>query len=331
MQEAKKMKYKSFILPLLGLMVAACGRDIRKAPDVEPDSVDVVPLYRYFADGDSAAVMADTALTRTFLQVVNYPLDTLSRSAAFWSNSLPVGIFTPAVDSIFGHEGPDIARIAGYAQAAAREEGLDLPRREYVAVVYGRRESMVFADSILFIALNHYLGSDYRGYQGFPIYERLVKTPEQLPYDVAEAIVATSYPYEAPDDGATVISNMLYNGALALSRLYLVENSNPAEALGYSQEAYSWLLDHEKLLWETLVGKKLLYDIDPQTVRKLVGPAPSTAILDPGSPGRVGRFLGFRLIEKYMKKHPETRLSDLLSPDFYSSPDTPAEVIGGYI
>lgn len=319
-------RYLQIVL-LLALMAVSCSeRAVRPRPE-RPDKVVVEPLYRYFADHDSAAVVARPELTRIFLQVVGFPSDSISSGASMWSNSLPVRVFTPAVDSVYGLEGAPLDSYIGYALAAARLEGLRLPHRTYAAVVYGRREPIGFADSVMFIAMNHYLDPDYPGYQRFPVYERVVKTPGQLPYDIAEALAGTERPYVEPADGATALSRMLYSGALAYARMAMVDSSTEAAALGYTQEQYEWLLEHEGELWRTLLAGQLLYDTDPQTWQKLVSPAPSTPLLSIYSPGRAGRFIGFRMVCRYLERHPGANLAFLLSPEFYNG-ETILEDIG---
>ncbi len=39
-------------------------------------------------------------------------------------------------------------------------------------------------DTVVIVALNHYLGSDYEGYASFPDHLRRLKSAERLPLDV---------------------------------------------------------------------------------------------------------------------------------------------------
>ncbi len=316
---------------LVGAVLCAslwnCGaKSVRRPQVAAPEFVEVVQLYRMFADRDSAALLAHPDLLRSFLEVVEYPADSLSRGASLWANSLPVSVFTPVVDSIYGPEGAPLDKYLGYTLAAGKLEGLEFPSRRYAAVVYGRRFPMGFADSTMFIALNHYLWPDYEGYQGFPVYERVLKEPGQIPYDIAEALTGTERPYRQPADGATALSRMLYGGALVYARYALVENSSEAAAAGYSDAQWQWLLEHEGELWRELLARKLLFDTDPQTSQKLVDPTPATTLLSIYSPGRAGRFLGYRMVCRYLESHPEATLSSLLSPEFYNNPDVLAEI-----
>ncbi|MDE6310536.1 MAG: hypothetical protein K2L96_01805 [Muribaculaceae bacterium] len=269
--------------------------------------------------------MVRPEMLKDFLAVVDIT-DSLSAAAALWADSRPVRVFTPVVDSVFGREGAPLGKYLGYTLAAGKMSGLDFPSRSYAAVVYGRRFPMGFSDSTMYIALNHYLGHDYEGYQAFPAYERALKEPSQIPYDIAEALAGTERPYKSADDGATALSRMLYGGAMVYARYALVENSSEAAAAGYSDEQWEWLLEHEGQLWRELVAKKLLFDTDPQTAQKLVDPTPATAILSITAPGRAGRFIGYRMVCRYLDKHPEANLATLLSPEFYNNPDVLEEI-----
>lgn len=308
------------IFPILLLfisIISACSR-----PDTYPPA-EVVNLYgplAEFARADSsrrAEIMAnDSAVLGAFFKVIDgsEPSDSL---AWMWSTSLPVAIFTPAVDSVYA-DTDTLAADLGAILGRAREAGLDLPRRKYGAVVWGKMESIVFVDSVMLIALNHYLGQEYAGYDAFPVYRRFTKAPGFLPCDMAEALVATRYPYEeAP--GQTALQRMLYEGALAYAKKQLADAPD-MYALGYRSEQLQFLLDNEGDLWRQMAIRGLLYDTSPVTIGRLIDPAPNTAVLDPRAPGRAGRFFGLRIVEAYARRHPDATLPFLLSPGFYRNP-----------
>lgn len=327
---------KQIIISLLGVYLifflnACSGRHERPQPQGKLEPVEVVPLYDLFARGDSAAVMGPYhAESVALLEAVQYlrEVPDTARAAALWSNSLPVAVFTPAVDSILGDSKEFLPRLGeqlAYMREAARLEGIDFPQnRHYAAVVYGRNEPYGFVDSVMLIALNHYLGVDYPGYERFPVHIRFQKQTEYLPYDLAEGQLADSQPYMDVEDESglnTNLSRMLYSGALALGRTMLVKDADSAVALGYSQEQWKWLLDNEASMWRKMVANGLLFDTSAVTGSRLLGPAPATPLLDIHSPGRAGRFIGYRMVKGYLDKHPETTLKELLSPAFYQDPD----------
>ncbi len=303
-------------------MLLAVAVTLNSCSDSAPASreVNVVPLYdeiSRFNDLDSASrqafMNADSAELSAFMSVVSGEPVT-QETVGSWAASQAVAVFTPMVDSVFrpGATGKYIGEILGRADAA----GLEMPERRYAEVVYGRPESILFVDSVMLIAMNHYLGSDCDAYSHLPQYMRFAKSPRMLPFDIAEAMAATSYPYRHTAN-STVLSRLLYEGALANVKIELTGDDNVAQALGYTDEQYRWLMQNEKTLWRELTAKGMLFDTSDSMASKLVDPAPSVGDLE-GAPGRVGRFIGFRMVKAYIAGNKDkSRLAFLMSPDFY--------------
>lgn len=305
-------------------LLAGCGERIV----VEPQPI--IPLYRGIAAAaDSAAVDSLICAERGPLGALMAYLgaDSLTESAvAAWRESMPMQVFAPAADSVWPSLG-GIERDLGSILARAAADSLDIPRRGYAAVVWGRTKSIVIVDgredTTVLIALNHYLGADYPGYSHWPAYMRLDKAPARLPYDLAEALVADRYPYrpaDSRDGGATVLSRLVYEGALTLAKIKLVPDGTLAGALGYTDAQLRWLEENEARIWQAMVERKMLYDTSESLAERLVAPAPATADISPSSPGRVGRFIGYRILCAYMRGNARTTLAEMLSPDFYRSP-----------
>lgn len=317
---------KILSLPAVLLLLAACSG--QQQPD-EQHHARVVPVYAFMRDFDT---MPDSALaahlTNDSIEIEAF-MRTVSEMPADiellqgWAASQPVEVFTPAVDSVFT-DTATVSTIVGNILHRAAQSGIVLPHRRYATVVYGRPESILFVDSVMLIALNHYLGADYPGYSHWPAYMRNRKTPQNLPCDIAEALTATQMPYAAENEQATALSRMLYEGALAYVKMQLT-GCTPAEALGYTPEQYADLLEIESPVWHSIVSQQLLYDTSPSTADRLVAPAPAVNIISPQTPGRSGRFIGYRIVEAYLSSHPDTDAATLLSPEFYTSPQTLVE------
>ncbi len=306
------MKPRAAILYLLPLIATSCSE-----PRVEPQ--EVAPVWEWFASySPGHAVPAGMAPeVDAFMKVMG--ADASPEALAAWAASPAVQVFSPDVDSVFTSLEPLEQALGGIEARAAREQ-LPLPASRYAAVVWGRPESIVFCDSVMLIALNHYLGAGYPGYSHLDSYRRGLKTPARVPVDAAEALAATAVPYES-DDASTVLSRLLYEGALVEAVMRLAD-VDAATAMGYTPEEYDYLQAHETQLWQALVARELLYSTLPADASRLVAPAPSTPLLDAGAPGRAGRYLGHRIVSAYLAAHPGTPVPTLLSPAFYRSPDT---------
>lgn len=316
------MNMKHTLLPILAgcLLCGACTEKPHQYP-AQPVKVLYHSMAEY-AGADSARraqiEATDTAELHAFFRYIADGRDSDSLMYR-WSRSLAVAVFTPAVDSVYA-DTDTLSRRLGYILGRAQDLELGLPRRSYAAVVWGKRESIAFVDSVMLIALNHYLGQEYEGYVEWPVYRRFVKAPDFMPYDIAEALVATQYPYEERE-GGTALSRLLYEGALTQAKMELVPEARAAYALGYRDEQYNFLTENEEALWRTLVASDLLFDTSGIAADRLVSPAPNTSVLDMRAPGRAGRYLGWKIVRAYMNRYPEVTLRELLSPTFYHNPD----------
>ena len=185
------------------------------------------------------------------------------------------------------------------------------------AVVSPFNQSVFTADTLLFLGLNHYLGASYAPYGYFPDFIRQRKVPARILPDIAEALMRRDYPYQPQSEYPTVLSRMLYEGALTEVVMQLAGMSEQ-EALGYTDEQMAWLEKNERRIWEKLVVEKMLFSTDPQLASSLVSPAPFTSAVNPESPGMAGRFIGHRIVSSYLDRRARP-VSWLLTPAFYES------------
>lgn len=203
-----------------------------------------------------------------------------------------------------------------YILSAASKGNIELPVRKFVSVIWGRPQSIMFADSTMFIALNHYLGCDHPAYASLPSYRMNDKRQKALPYDIVEALLATRYPFDHTDSAA-VINRLVYEGALIEGKMRMVKNATLAEALGYTEDQLAWLEKNETHIWHKINCERLLFNHSEDVANKMVTPAPFTSPISSETPGRAGRYIGYKIVRSYIDRHNDTELEYLLSPEFY--------------
>lgn len=192
--------------------------------------------------------------------------------------------------------------------------GILIPRHIY-GIITPYNQTVMNVDSIMLIGMNHYLGHDYEAYKYFEPYIRRQKEARLLPYHVAESLIQQSFPM-TPDSSATALTHMLHDGAVTAATMASVPGASLACAGGWTAEELSWLQTHEEELWKEMVDRKMLESTDRRLITNLLAPSPATIMFGNHAPGRTGRYIGYRLIQTYIDRHPDIQLSSLLSHDF---------------
>jgi len=78
-----------------------------------------------------------------------------------------------------------------------------------------------------------------------------------------------------------------------------------------------WAKYNENKMWAYLVDSETLFTNDHLLIRKFIGDAPFTQVFQNNSAPRSGVFLGWRIIHRYMDKHPDVSLKQLMEDDDY--------------
>lgn len=161
----------------------------------------------------------------------------------------------------------------------------------------------LFADSLLLISLDTYLGENHSLYEGIPSYVREQMDARFIPVHVAEKIAETMVPQ--PQE-RSLLAAMLYYGKLFYIQSLFLPHMATADLHGYTAEQEQWVQDNERYIWQYFIEKQILFDPDPELQDRFVAPAPFSKFyleIDNESPGRVGRWLGAQIILSYVEKN----------------------------
>ena len=110
----------------------------------------------------------------------------------------------------------------------------------------------------------------------------------------------------------SVLDNMLDEGKKLYFTQTMFPNTAPQDIIGYSAEKYAWAEKNEGAVWQYLMEKNMIYSKDEDAIRMMVGETPFTRVFGNDSPGRLGAFIGWRIIQNYMKQHPEISLGEMM-------------------
>lgn len=309
LEYAKGMKYSIIVLLIVGFLFSCKQNEkIPNAIAEIPVNIDILRFDREFA--------------------MTHPdklVELKSRYPFFFPEEVPDSIWLAklndslqqqllrAVDSVFGsfeQEEHELKLLYKHLRYFFPDK--QIPDRIITLtsdVDYANR--IILADTLLLIALDNYLGSEHRFYSGFDRYIAQGLDRKFLLRDVA--LTHTSHHIPPPSD-RSFLAQMIYHGKrLYLSRL-LVPELTDAQVLGYSDEQYDWAQANEDPIWRYFIERELLYDTDRELGRRFIEDAPFSKFrleLDRESPGRIGRYMGWRIVESYAANQ-DVELQELL-------------------
>lgn len=317
-----QMKTIYAIIAAIAIISTACVDGKSHGGESEPMPIERIDRLVYnFHDMDSAErsryVDSMSPGLRVYLGIAGVNPDSVEMPIALdvLSATNPVKVFSPDVEKrIFALD--EVEFRLGHALESLKSLLPDIRVSHVYGIVSPYRQSVITADSVVLVALNLYLGADYQGYTGFESYFRRLREPERIPYDVAEAVIASNYPIDKAG-AKTVLAKMLYQGALVNALMLTFPNAKLSDALGVSSEDLEWFKGHEAEIWDSIITRNLLYSQSDMDAAKLLSPAPATTIINHDAPGRAGRYIGYRIVKAYMDRHSDVTIKWLLSPAFY--------------
>ena len=97
----------------------------------------------------------------------------------------------------------------------------------------------------------------------------------------------------------------------------LLENVSDELKIGYTKEQLAWAKKYQSDVWTWFLQENLLYSTDHLRIQKYFTEAPFTPELGEKneSAPKLGSFIGWMLVRKYMERHPETSLKELFAKE----------------
>lgn len=172
------------------------------------------------------------------------------------------------------------------------------------------KNKAIYADSLVVISLELYLGKDHKFYQ-FPNYLKQNFEERQIAPDVVSSFSERQIP---PVLDKNLLSQMIYYGKQLYLKDLLLPDYTDAEKMGYTPEQITWCQENESYMWRYFIEKEMLYSNDQKLISRFINPAPFSKFyleIDNESPGQVGAWIGWQMVRSYMKNN-EVPLVDLL-------------------
>jgi len=174
----------------------------------------------------------------------------------------------------------------------------------------------VLTSSGLAVGLQLYLGRDFPAYHTeyiediYPAYISRRFEPGYIPVNCMKNLIGDLFIDSS--SRLPLVQQMIEAG----KRLYVLKHLLPQVSdtllTGYTTSQLDGCNKNEGLIWAFFVQNDLLFVTDPSIIRDYMNDAPKTQALGDASPGFIGQFVGWKIVEKWMDAHAKTSLQDLM-------------------
>lgn len=184
--------------------------------------------------------------------------------------------------------------------------------------VSGFNRSIILEDDFVGIGLDLYLGSNYPNYAEIS-YQYLVYNmrPTSIAPDLISAMLFRHFQFDGGQE--RLLENMLYRGKIMFLLSVVMPRIAPNDIMGYTRFQWEWCRKYEEEIWNAMIAQKDLYSTDQLLINKYLNDAPFTASISQESPGRLGTWVGWQIIQNYMDKNPDITLQNLMNDFNYQS------------
>lgn len=183
-----------------------------------------------------------------------------------------------------------------------------IPQVKTIVTGYGR--DIFASDSLIVIGLEFFRGEKGKYPPPLPDFIRKRYTPD---YIVPYCMTAVSEKFNKTDEqDHSLIADMVYYGKAYYFLSRVLPETPESRLIGYTKQELKSCEDNAEIIWAHFVEKNLFFEKNPSVTERYVSERPFTGEISADCPGRVGRWLGWQIVKRYMEKNPDITLPELM-------------------
>lgn len=229
-------------------------------------------------------------------------------------------------DTIYGFKKTNELEQTAFADISDLQSSLD---KAFTRIKYLYPDRMIpaielfpsiFVTSLISLDAEHFIGVGADMYLGsdYPVYDQVVydyqkqgMRKECIPVDVVIAYLSEVLPY--PDKQNRLLEQMLWRGRVMYLTAQIFDELPEYEVMGWTKEQWDWCETNEKAIWHHMMDQRDLFKTEHLVISNYLNDGPFTSEISQDSPGRVGIWMGWRIVASYMEHNEHVTLQELMS------------------
>ncbi len=188
----------------------------------------------------------------------------------------------------------------------------NLPIPTVYLFVSGFNSSLFSYSDWIAVGVDMYLGSDYLDYTRVVYeYQKQTMRPECIATDVLSLYVAQNIPFTSRSN--RLLEQMIYRGKQMWLLSRLLPDQPDYEIMGYTPAQWQWCERYERDIWNHIMDRRDLFRTESAVLSSYINDGPFTAEVSQESPGRLGTWIGWRIVESYMHHNSSVSIQQLMA------------------
>lgn len=172
-------------------------------------------------------------------------------------------------------------------------------------------EQLFMTDFSVGIGLHYYLGPEFSFYPpDIPMFIRRKCTPENIAPNMIRAFIIKKLPLLDKRNFPTFLDEILQRGIKHYATQKLCRETPPEIIINYTKEQYTWAEENEKQIFAKMIP--ILFSKQYTEYENFINPRPFSPAFGKDSPGMLGDFIAWRIIDKYMEENDDISLEKLV-------------------
>lgn len=170
-------------------------------------------------------------------------------------------------------------------------------------------------DKLMFIGMDGFLGAKNKFYDSMRVeqYLRTNMYADRVPSAVVGAIAENIVTYSPRNQ--KFLDFVLYEGKKLILQDALLTDTPDEYKIGYTPEQMAWSIANEGNVWNYFVEQNYVFSDDRTLEKRFLQVSPFSKFnneIEQESPGRIGAWIGWQIIRKYLQENPKVTLQDVL-------------------
>ena len=307
----KPVHYYLFLLAVFSFALSSCQDPTEKTVPVNIQRLET-EIFGAKTPNDLAALFNKHPYLKAYFGLPKNASDSLLVAQLFANiNNQDLQQFQKELQAQFG----DLADLQDQLQGAFGQIKANYPTfkapQVMTAITGFMGTDLYVSDSVIVIGLDYFGGPKAKYRPQLHDYQ-LRRYQQEYIVPAILFFISEKYNKVAKED-QTLLADMIWYG----KGFEFVKHIAPATAdsliIGYSTQQLADVYASQEDIWAYFIDRKLLYQTRDAEKDRFIGERPATPEISQYCPGGIARWVGWRIVSRYLQEKPSTSLTDLMN------------------